>query len=96
MNHTFRSLLPSLLLIVIYIIADEFFGAVTGMWIIFSLGAAEFVYTRIREKIYDKTLLLTTLFFCIPGLIAIWAKDSVFVRLQPAIVETILDRKSVV
>ena len=90
MNHTFRSLLPSLLLIVIYIIADEFFGAVTGMWIIFSLGAAEFVYTRIREKIYDKTLLLTTLFFCIPGLIAIWAKDSVFVRLQPAIVETIL------
>lgn len=90
MNHSFRSLLPSLLLIAIYVIADEFFGAVTGMWVAFILGGAEFVYTRVREKIYDKTILLTTLFFCIPGLIALWAGDSVFARLQPAIVETAL------
>ena len=71
MNHSVRSLLPSLLLIGIYFIADEFFGTVTGVWVAFLLGGAEFIYTRIREKVYDKMILLTTLFFCIPGLISI-------------------------
>ena len=76
MNHSVRSLLPSLLLIGIYFIADEFFGTVTGVWVAFLLGGAEFIYTRIREKVYDKMILLTTLFFCIPGLISIWANGS--------------------
>lgn len=62
MNHSVRSLLPSLLLIGIYFIADEFFGTVTGVWVAFLLGGAEFIYTRIREKVYDKMILLTTLF----------------------------------
>ena len=78
MNHSVRSLLPSLLLIGIYFIADEFFGTVTGVWVAFLLGGAEFIYTRIREKVYDKMILLTTLFFCIPGLISIWANGSGF------------------
>ena len=59
MNHSVRSLLPSLLLIGIYFIADEFFGTVTGVWVAFLLGGAEFIYTRIREKVYDKMILLT-------------------------------------
>ena len=81
MNHSVRSLLPSLLLIGIYFIADEFFGTVTGVWVAFLLGGAEFIYTRIREKVYDKMILLTTLFFCIPGLISIWANGSVLSQL---------------
>ena len=90
MNHSVRSLFPSLLLIGIYFIADEFFGTVTGVWVAFLLGGAEFIYTRIREKVYDKMILLTTLFFCIPGLISIWANGSVLSQLQPAIIETAL------
>lgn len=90
MNHSVRTLLPSLLLIGIYFIADEFFGAVVGVWVAFLLGGAEFIYTRVREKVYDKMVLLTTLFFCIPGLLSIWAGDSVLSRLQPAIIESAL------
>ena len=62
MNHSVRSLLPSLLLIGIYFIADEFFGTVTGVWVAFLLGGAEFIYTRIREKVYDKMILLYFVF----------------------------------
>ena len=62
MNHSVRSLLPSLLLIGIYFIADEFFGTVTGVWVAFLLGGAEFIYTRIREKVYDKMIV-----FLYPG-----------------------------
>lgn len=69
MSHSFKSLLPSLLLIVIYFIADKFYGPTTGFWIALILGSIEFIYTRIREKIYDQMILRTTLFFCIPGLL---------------------------
>lgn len=90
MTHPLKSLLPSFLLIAVYFIADEFFGPVAGIYTALVLGGAEFIYTLLREKTFDKMILLTTLFFCLPGLIAIWSGDSVFSRLQPAIVETAL------
>lgn len=86
--NSFKSLIPSLFLIAIYFIADEFFGPVIGAVTAFILGCAEFIYTRIREKIYDKVVLWTTLFFCIPGLLAFLSEDSLAAHLQPAIIET--------
>lgn len=86
----FKSLLPSIFLIAIYFIADEFFGPLIGVCTAFILGTAEFIYTRIQEKIYDKMVLLTTLFFCIPGLITLWSTDPTLSQLQPAIIETAL------
>lgn len=88
--NSFKSLLPSLILILIYFIADEFFGPKVGIACALVLGSAEFIYTRIREKIYDKMLLLTTLFFCIPGAITLLAGNNLIGRLQPAIVESAL------
>lgn len=90
MSHSFKSLLPSLLLIVIYFIADEFFGPITGVWVALVLGSIEFIYTRIREKIYDQMILWTTLFFCIPGLLMMIFHDSLVSRLQPVLIETAL------
>lgn len=88
--NSFKSLLPSLILILIYFIADEFFGPKIGIACALVLGSAEFIYTRIREKIYDKMLLLTTLFFCIPGAITLLPGNNLISRLQPAIVESAL------
>lgn len=88
--NSIKYLLPSLILISIYFIADEFFGPVTGVCVAFVLGMAEFIYTRIRRKIYDKIMLWTTLFFCVPGLIIILSGNSAITRFQPAIIETAL------
>lgn len=84
----FKSLLPSLLLIAVYFIADEFFGPETGIYIILGLGITEFIHTRIRKKTYDKMILWTTLFFCFPGFLTFLPVHNVFSRLHPAIVET--------
>lgn len=88
--NSIKRLLPSLILIVIYFIADEFFGPVAGVCTALVLGTAEFIYTRIREKTNDKIILLTTLLFCIPGLIVIFSGNSIISRLQPVIVESAL------
>ncbi|MEG2554607.1 MAG: NUDIX domain-containing protein [Odoribacter sp.] len=87
MNHSLRSLLPTFLLIAIYFVADEFFGSVVGICTAFVLGSAEFIYTRIREKVYDRMILLTTLFFCFPGLLILLSGDATVSRLQPVIIE---------
>lgn len=86
--NSFKSLFPSLLLIAIYFVADEFFGPVAGALTAFVLGGMEFIYTRIREKVYDKVILWTTLFFCIPGMLAFFSADTGIMRLQPALIET--------
>lgn len=88
MSRHFKSLLPSLLLIAIYFIADECFGPVIGSGIALLSGIVEFTYTRLREKRYDRTILWTTLFFCLPGIIALFSSDSTIGRYQPAIIET--------
>lgn len=88
MSCNLKSLLPSLLLLAIYFIADEFLGPVAGALAAILLGITEFIYTRMREKIYDRMILWTTLFFCIPGAVSLFTTDAVITRLQPAFIET--------
>lgn len=85
-----KSLLPSFIVIGLYFLADEFLDPAPGLCAVIFLGLAEFCYVRIKEKRNDKMVLLTVLFFCIPGLFDIWFGESALARLQPAIVETIL------
>ena len=88
--NKFIKLLPSLLLIAVYLIADEFFGPVTGAICALISGTGEFLYTRIRYKENDRMVLLTTLFFCIPGLLSVWIHGGIWEKLQPGIIETFL------
>lgn len=88
--NTLLKLLPSVFLISIYFIADEFLGPLWGTLCVFLLGTAEFLYTRFRYKTTDKMILLTTLLFCIPGALALWSEASIWLRLQPGITEAVL------
>lgn len=88
MSHPFKSLLPSLLLIAIYFIADECWGPVAGSLVALLSGIIEFMYTRLREKNYNKSILWITFFFCIPGIVSMISTDSTIEKLQPAIMET--------
>lgn len=88
--NSFKSLLPSIVLVIIYFVADEFFGPQIGFLCAIFLGGTEFIYIRIKEKRSDKMVLLTTLFFCIPSGIAIFSKGSGLDRFQPVVVEVAL------
>ena len=90
MPHPVKQLLPSLILIVIYFIVDELFSPAISVPCVILLGIIEFIYTRIREKVYDKMILFTTLFFCIPGAIALFAEDTLLSSLQGVMVESAL------
>lgn len=86
--NSFKSLIPSIILILIYFIADEFLGPVAGMACAFVLGTGEFIYVRLREKRNDRMILWTTLLFCIPGIVSLVVTGSILEKLQPIILET--------
>lgn len=82
------TLLPPLLLIAIYFVTDEFFGPFIGAICALILGAAEFLYTRIRYRKTDRMILLTTLFFCIPGFLSVWTNEGIWEKLRPGLIES--------
>lgn len=82
-----RSLLPSFVLIILYFIAEEFFGPRIGLIAVIILGAGEFFYSWIKEKRINKTTLANTLFFIALGVIAVLLEGTSFERIQQTIVE---------
>lgn len=67
-----RKLLPSLFLLLLYFLADEFLSPVTGMFCMLLLGGTEFLYIRIKERSADWMILGMTVLFCLPGLLEIY------------------------
>lgn len=79
MNRLIK-LLPSLLLIIIYFITDNFFGPESSLIATFFLGAGEFIYCRIRYKSNDWMVLIFTLIFCLPGFLTLYATESIWTK----------------
>ena len=88
--HRLKVLLPSLLLLVVYFVADTCFGAWGGLGAAVVLGGGEFVVSWVKTKHYNPFSLWTTLFFILLGGIAVVLEGSMFERLQTPIVEVML------
>ena len=82
-----RPLLPTLLLLVAYLVADTCFGPVGGLVAAVVLGGGEFAATWIRHKRPDIPALCATLFFIAIGTLSVAFDGTSFERVQPAVVE---------
>ena len=82
-----KSLLPSFILILLYFIAEEFFGPKVGLIAVIVLGAGEFFYSWIREKRINKMTLFNTLFFIALAAVSVLLEGTSFERIQQTIVE---------
>lgn len=88
--NTLKSLLPSLVLMAIYLLADALFSTQTGIICAVVLGGGEFIYTRLKEKTYDKLILFNILFFCVLGGITLYTEGNRFEKFQPGFIEAAL------
>ena len=82
-----KSLLPSFILILLYFIAEEFFGPKIGLIAVIVLGAGEFFYSWIKEKRINKMTLFNTLFFIALAAVSVLLEGTSFERIQQTIVE---------
>lgn len=84
---SFKKLIPSFLLVLLYFVADECFSPLLSLLCIFLLGIAEFLYTRIKEKTTDRLIIWLTLLFCLPAALELWGTDAGLLPLQSVLVE---------
>ncbi len=85
-----KQMLPGLLPLFIFIIADEIWGTETGLYIAVVFGLGELLVTRIKNGVYDKFIIFDTTFLVILGLVSIILENDIFFKLKPALIEAIL------
>ena len=82
-----KKMLPGLLPIIIYIIADEIFGTKIGIIVAIVFGFAELIYFYVKEKRIDKFVIVDTLLLIVLGLVSILLENDSFFKLKPAFIE---------
>jgi intracellular septation protein A/8-oxo-dGTP pyrophosphatase MutT (NUDIX family) len=85
-----KQMLPGLIPILVFIIADEVWGTTVGIYVAVAIGIIQLIAIGIKEKRIEKFVLIDTALIVGMGGISVWLHDDVFFKLKPAIIEIIL------
>jgi len=76
--------------LLVFIIADEFFGTQIGLIIAIVFGTLEFFYYYLRYRQIEKFILFDIILIILLGGISIILENDIFFKLKPALIEIIL------
>ena len=85
-----KKMLPGLIPLFIFILADEIWGTEVGLYVALGFGVAEFLFYFIKDKTADKFILLDTALLLLMGGISIVLENDIFFKIKPALIEVIL------
>jgi isopentenyldiphosphate isomerase/intracellular septation protein A len=85
-----KKMLPGLVPLLIFIVADEIWGTMVGLYVALGTGIAEFLFYYIKDRIIDRFILLDTLLLLVLGAISIVFENDLFFKIKPALIEAIL------
>ena len=85
-----RTILPSLIPLLVFVAADSFFGERVGLIVGVATGVADFVIAFIRDKKPDFFILADTVFLVAAGLLSLALENDLFFRLKPAAIELLM------
>jgi isopentenyldiphosphate isomerase/intracellular septation protein A len=85
-----KKLLPGILPLLIFILADEIWGTRVGLYVALAFGTCELFFYRIRDKKIDRFILLDTSLLLVLGVISIALENDLFFKIKPALIEFIL------
>jgi isopentenyldiphosphate isomerase/intracellular septation protein A len=83
-------MLPGLIPLFVFIIADEIWGTQTGLVVALVVGVAEVMYVWVKEKRIDKFILFDTFLLVAMGGISIVLDNDIFFKIKPGIIGVIL------
>jgi len=90
MKQILIKMLPGLLPLFVFIIADEIWGTIVGLWVAIIIGILELVYIFIKERRFDKFILFDTLLLVGLGGVSLLFDNDIFFKLKPAIIGVII------
>jgi Isopentenyldiphosphate isomerase len=83
-------LLPGFIPLFAFIIADEIWGTTVGLVVAIISGIVELSYYWIKDRKFDKFILLDTLLIIILGVISIILDNDVFFKIKPALIGALM------
>ena len=85
-----KKLLPGLIPLFIFILADEIWGTKIGLYVALGFGIGEFLFYFIKDKFIDKFIILDTGLLIVMGAVSIALENDLFFKIKPALIEVIL------
>ncbi len=85
-----KVLLPGLLPLLAFVIAEGLFGEVVGLIVGLAVGGSEFVHSLATTRKADPFVVADTLLLAIAGGLSLLLKNEVFFKLKPAVIEATL------
>ena len=85
-----KKLLPGLVPLFIFIMADEIWGTKVGLYVALATGLGELGYYYIKDRKIDRFVLLDTSLLIILGAVSIVLENDLFFKIKPALIELIL------
>lgn len=89
-NPILKNLLPGLIPLFVFIIAEEIWELETGLIIALTFGLAELIYVYIKTKKIEKFIITDIILLTILGVISFVLNNDIFFKLKPALIESIL------
>ena len=84
-----KVLAPGFLPLLVFIAADALWGTTVGLAVAVASGIVELGVSRVRDKTWDRFVLLDTLLITAMGGVSLLLANDIFFRLKPAVVELI-------
>lgn len=85
-----KTLLPGLLPLLVFILADEIWGTEIGLYVAVGFGIIQLLVVYFKEKRFDKFVFFDTLLIVCMGVISIVLENDIFFKLKPGIIGLIL------
>ncbi|MBN1766998.1 MAG: septation protein IspZ [Prolixibacteraceae bacterium] len=85
-----KKLLPGFIPLFVFIAADEIWGTKIGLIVALAVGLAELIYTYLKEKRFDKFILLDTALLLSLGGVSLLLHNEIFFKIKPAVIEGIM------
>jgi isopentenyldiphosphate isomerase/intracellular septation protein A len=83
-------LLPGFIPLFVFIIADEIWGTIIGLIVAIASGIVELIYYWIKDRKFDKFILLDTLLIVALGLVSIVLENDMFFKIKPALIGVLM------
>ncbi len=84
-----KALAPGFLPLLVFIAADALWGTKVGLVVAVASGVAELGFSYLRERTWDRFVLLDTLLIVLMGGVSLLLENDIFFRLKPALVELV-------
>lgn len=85
-----KKLIPGLLPLLVFILADEFWGMKAGLAVAVSIGSIELAASYVREKKLDRFVLLDTLLLLLLSGLSYLFDNDIFFKVKPAMIDLVL------